>query len=224
MSEELLPVADEADLDRLERVNRWRTIAFLAFGAVVLALLFITWRESNRAEEQTATAQAQTFDLAQQIARACADPDTASLDRGVYQRLCSDAAEIVHEGPQGAQGVPGPVGPQGTQGIQGPQGFQGPTGPRGPPGADGADGAPGAVGATGAQGPAGERGEPGPSGPAGPPGSTGPSGPPGPAGADGEDGIPTPFFLVIPGNGNSGDVRYECVKSPGDTVTCNPVP
>ncbi len=193
------------DLDHADRMNKWRTIAFAVMGALVLALLFVAWRESTDQTAMTEQAQAEKLNLAQQIAAACRDPNNG-LDEPTSTRLCRDAATIVREGAQGAQGVPGTAGASGATGPPGPRGFpgigsvgaQGPPGPPGPgstvPGPSGANGSSGADGTNGADstvpGPAGANGATGDTGPAGPPGADGATGPAGPAGPPGADGAP----------------------------------
>lgn len=203
------------DLDRADRVNRWRTIAFAVMGALVLALVFLAWRESGVQQEEKQQAQTEKFNLAQQIASACKDPQNG-LDESTALRLCRDAATIVREGPQGAQGVPGATGAQGPQGLQGIQGIRG---------FDGAQGEKGDVGDTGPQGLPGPQGDPGPAGPQGETGATGPQGdtgavgPQGPAGTDGQP----PFSWVVFSEG--GQIIESCVRAdPFDpaapTYTC----
>lgn len=201
------------DLDRADRVNRWRTVAFAVMAALVLALLFLAWRESGVQQEEKQQAQVEKFNLAQQIAVACKDP---SMDESMSDRLCKDAATIVREGPQGAQGVPGATGPQGVQGTQGLQGIQGIRGFDGATGATGASGVDGINGLNGIDGTNGVDGAPGKDGVDGKDGAAGI------AGTDGADGQP-PFSWTV--FNENGDVRETCTRAdPFDpaapTYTC----
>ena len=177
---------DNSDIDRAER-KRWLSIA-AAFTLLLLTAglvwLFMQDSESDERDAVIAKRQAQVekYNLARQVASACADQSTSGMDEATYARLCSDAATIVREGPQGAQGIPGPMGPQGTQGIQGPMGFQGIPGVDGKDGKDGALGPPGPAGENGKDGVDGKDGATGPAGPAGADGKDGATGPAGPAG------------------------------------------
>ena len=190
------PTIGAVDLEKIEEEERREKIRNrILLGLVALigcavafwvgSLVSANQEEAAKSQVQTEQAQVEKFNLAQQIAVACADPDSG-LDEDAQARLCQDAKSIVREGPQGAQGIPGVQGPAGEQGMTGAQGV------RGPPGIDGIDGdtgATGAAGADGAPGPAGEKGatgDTGPQGPQGEKGDTGAIGPQGPAGADGE--------------------------------------
>lgn len=232
MSDPTKPVIDLEQIEADERRERIRNRVLLALVALigcavafwVGALVNDEQAETKKAEAQTEQAQVEKFNLAQQIADACADKSTESLDDETYQRLCADARTIVREGPQGAQGIPGVQGPQGVQGTTGLQGAQGVRGPPGPAGTDGIDGVDGAPGETGAQGPAGEKGDTGETGPQGPQGPQGETGPVGPAGPQGPAGEPPTGWIVL---GPNGAPVEECLRdagSPDDapTYTCQP--
>lgn len=175
----------------VERVPAWVFFAITTLGMVVLiVLLFITIRDSNEFETDSAREDASQ---AAKLAELEADKD--KLDDAITaanNRLIK----------LGARPIPvaeaGPTGPIGPQGVAGPLGPVGPSGPRGLPGTDGTDGA------TGPQGPQGPAGPPGPQGPAGP---QGPEGPQGPAAAVCPDGY-TRQFVQIAGVG-----LYTCVEN-----------
>lgn len=183
------------ELDAEERRDRIRTRWALSIAAVIAiaaafwvgSLIDTEQASKTKAQAQTQRAQVEKYNLAQQIAAACADPKATVLDETAYARLCTDARAIVREGPRGAQGVPGHTGAQGVPGPQGIPGVRGVIGLDGKDGANGKDGQPGPVGQPGAVGPA------GPAGPPGADGATGPAGPPGPPGADGKDGATGPM-------------------------------
>lgn len=169
MSDPTIPAtrADKAKLDALEaeerrdrRRNALLILLVFAVGVGVALWVGATLDDSQdtavEAEQRTEQVEVEKFNLAQQIAAACADPEAEALDEATYARLCSDARTIVREGPRGAQGIPGVQGPPGVQGLQGPPGSDGEDGLPGPPGADGADGRDGADGATGDRGAPGE--------------------------------------------------------------------
>jgi Collagen triple helix repeat (20 copies) len=158
----------EAD-ERREKIRNRILIGFVAAVGMAVSvwvgsLVNDNQDETVRADAKTEQAQVEKFNLAQQIAAACADPNTEALDEDTYSRLCADARTIVRAGPQGAQGIPGAQGVQGIQGVQGVPGLPGAVGPAGPAGADGA---------TGEQGPAGADGQDGAIGPQGPAGADG---------------------------------------------------
>lgn len=226
MTEQPTTRSDRAELSRLEeeeRVERLRNRVILAV-VMLVGIVVAVWVgmqiDANQASEDKAQAkteqvQVEKFNLAQQVAEACADPDVSALDEATYAGLCLDARTIVREGPQGAQGIPGVQGVQGTQGLQGIQGIRGPPGVDGIDGTNGLNGEKGDTGDTGAQGPQGEKGETGDTGAQGPQGEkgdTGSVGEQGPRGADGE----APFSWVVYGPG--GQVVEECVR----TVTFDP--
>lgn len=204
------------ELDAEERRDKIRSRVLLAIAAII-SLAVALWvggrfdteqHDTRKAQKQTQQAQVEKYNLAQQIAAACADPKVKVLDDATYARLCTDARSIVREGPRGAQGIPGPQGIQGLPGypgIQGVQGIPGTDGNDGKPGAngkDGADGKTGAAGPPGKDGLPGKDGAPGPAGPAGPPGADGKDGavgPMGPPGADGANGL-TPTQMTCTRN------------------------
>ena len=201
---------EQIEIDERHEKIRHRILAGVVFtiGVIIAILVGMSIDDSQntatQAKEDTAQAQIEKYNLAQQIAAACANPETEILDEAVYARLCSDARTIVQEGPQGAQGIPG------AQGIHGSQGIQGVQGPRGPPGTNGVDGIAGADGADGPlgpQGPSGADGAAGAQGPAGPAGADGAVGPQGPAGENGEP----PFSWVVYDGG--GQVIETCTRS-----------
>lgn len=158
---------------------------------LVVLILAVGWlvvdRQISKGREEAATQSA--LSLAEQVQRACADPENIAADLEV---VCAHAEEVAEDPVKaGPPGPPGPEGPQGPRGVQGPRGSQGPTGPSGRDGRDGVDGQPGPAGPAGppgADGADGADGKPGPPGPEGPQGPVGPEGPQGPAGRDGDDG------------------------------------
>lgn len=198
------PLIDLDQIEAEEQREKFRNYALIAIIAVigcavafwVGTLINANQDQTTKAEQLTEQAQVEKFNLAQQVAAACADPSATALDEATYERLCTDARTIVKAGPRGAQGIPGP---QGIQGLPGAQGV---------PGTDGLDGADGAAGKDGAQGPEGPAGPPGAdgaTGPQGPPGKDGADGATGPAGEDGQDGAAgqPPFsWVVYDQNGN----------------------
>lgn len=144
-------------------------------------------------------AQAEKFNLAQQVALACAEEK--GLDEASQRKLCRDAEQVVQQGPRGPQGIPGTQGPQGIPGEDGRDGTNGKNGidgSNGINGQDGVDGQPGENGQDGAQGPP---------GPAGKDGKDGAIGPQGPAGKDGEP----PFSWVV--YDEAGNVTETCTRS-----------
>jgi hypothetical protein len=226
MSDHTNPVNLEG-MDEDERRDKWRNrvlialIALIGFAVAgwVGAIVNDNQNDARKAEAGQEQAQVEKFNLAQQIATACADESKKSLDAATYDRLCHDAATIVREGPQGAQGIPGVQGPQGVQGNDGLQGAQG---VRGPPGENGKDGTNGTPGADGAQGPQGEQGPAGATGPQGPQGERGETGAVGPQGPAGADGQPPTGWVVF---GENDQVIETCKRSdPFDsaspTYTC----
>lgn len=233
---------DLSELDAEERRDRIRNrVIFGVVAAVAIGVAL--WvggivddekQSAEKAQAQTAQAQIEKYNLAQQIAAACADPKAETLDGATYARLCTDAREIVREGPRGAQGIPGRDGPPGAPGVPGVPGVPGIPGVDGRDGADGKDGQAGPSGATGPAGqdgeagavgppgPPGKDGQDGPQGPAGPAGQDGAVGPAGPAGADGEP----PYGWVVYGPNNQeierceratpfnpDEPRYSCTRS-----------
>lgn len=203
------PTITPIDLEQIEDDEhrekiRHRIVNGVVFviGVIIALVVGMTVNDSqdtaSQAKQDTEQAQIEKYNLAQQIAAACANPETEILDEAVYARLCSDARTIVQEGPQGAQGIPG------SQGIQG---VQGPHGPLGTNGVDGIAGADGADGPLGPQGPSGADGAAGAQGPAGPAGADGAVGPQGPAGENGEP----PFSWVVYDGG--GQVIETCTRS-----------
>jgi hypothetical protein len=218
MSDNTNPV-DLAGMEVDERRDKWRNRALIALIFLIgcgVALWVGTLVNTNQekastAKEQTVTAQqgeeqaqVEKFNLAQQIAAACNNPDSG-LDEATEVRLCHDAKSIVREGPQGAQGIPGA---QGVQGVPGQQGIQGIPGANGKDGLDGQDGA---TGAEGDQGPAGPAGADGAQGPTGPAGADGKDGAPGPAGPAGKDGEPPVSWVVY---GPNEQVIERCEREP----------
>lgn len=211
--------SDLAEIDEEARREKIRNRAILT-AIFVLGCLVALWvgyllneeqATAVKAEVATEQAQVEKFNLAQQIAAACADPE--GLDEDTQMRLCADARQIVREGPQGAQGIPGVQGPQGVQGSTGLVGAQGPIGVSGLPGVDGLDGddgAPGPAGPAGAAGPVGEKGETGETGPQGERGEKGETGAVGPSGPAGADGQP-PFSWVV--YDEDGNVVESCSRS-----------
>ena len=104
-----------ADLDRADRQDKWRTAAALLGLALVIAIAWAMWSANStsqdRAESEALRASAekarasseviQKLSLAQQVVAACADPTTAT-DLGT---LCARSAVIVKQGPKGDPGV-----------------------------------------------------------------------------------------------------------------------
>jgi hypothetical protein len=198
MSTAPLPPHDEADFERLDhedKMDKYRNRAIIVLVALigcgvafwVGSLVNANQEEAAKAQDQTEQAQVEKFNLAQQVADACADPAAKALDEQTYTNLCTDARQIVQEGPQGPQGIQGIRGLPGINGVDGKDGT------------DGAVGLPGDTGDTGDQGPQGEKGDTGATGPQGEkgdkgdPGEPGAVGPQGPAGADGKP----PFSWVV---------------------------
>lgn len=202
-----IPSLEEQEIEERHEKHRNRIIiavVFLLGVAVALwmgSLINRSQTGEEKAQQQTEQAQTEKYNLAQQVAAACADESRESLDEDTYTRLCTDAQTIVKAGPRGAQGVPGP---QGVQGIQGPQGVPGINGVDGRPGQDGEDGA------QGPPGPAGADGKDGATGPQGPPGADGKDGAVGPQGPAGADGQP-PFSWVV--YNEAGNIVERCVRA-----------
>jgi hypothetical protein len=207
-----------AHLDAEERKDQIRNRVLLGVvGAIAIAvalwvggLIDNEQKTTAKAEKKTEQAQVEKFNLAQQVAAACADPDAKVLDDVLYARLCTDARTIVREGPQGAQGIPGVQGPMGPQGVTGAQGARGPAGSAGAAGTDGKAGPAGPAGAEGAVGPAGPAGADGAPGPQGPPGADGKDGAVGPAGPAGANGEPPMSWVVY---GSNGQVTERCERA-----------
>lgn len=211
--------ADREELDRLEveeRRERRRNRLLIALIFLISIPVAIWVGSLINGSQDTATdaiagkeqAQVEKFNLAQQIATACAEPD--GLDEQTQARLCRDARTIVREGPQGAQGVPGVQGVQGVQGIQGIRGFDG---ANGKDGADGKDGIPGVNGTNGVDG---KDGAPGKDGVDGKDGVAGVDG------ADGKDGQPPFSWVVFDERGNPTETctRTTDFDPASPTYTC----
>jgi Collagen triple helix repeat (20 copies) len=225
MSDNTNPV-DLEGMEVDETRDKWRNrtlliLIFLIGCGVALwvgTLISANQEKAAEAKDQTVTAQqgeeqaqVEKFNLAQQIAEACKDPENG-LDEATAARLCRDAATIVREGPQGAQGIPGVQGVAGQDGARGAQGIPGVNGIDGADGKDGIDGQDGATGATGAEGPAGPAGQDGAQGPAGPAGADGQDGAPGPAGPAGADGQPPVSWVVYGERGGEPVVIETCER------------
>jgi hypothetical protein len=210
-------ILDEEDA-REERHERWRTylpLALIMLGGVIVAL-WVGYSISESQKEQVKAkttavkaidaadqAQAEKYTLAQQVAAACAG---GTLDPEIQTQLCSDARQVVKEGPQGAQGIPGIQGVQGVkgeQGIPGKNGADGAPGPKGDTGASGVNGKDGLPGEKGDVGAVGEKGETGATGPQGPPGPKGDTGGIGPQGPPGKDGQPPVSWTVENADGST---------------------
>lgn len=174
------------DLDRADRLDKWRGFALLLALLLVAAVTWTLLTQSNSAKIQAASEASQKFTLAQQVAAACAIKERADDLGG----LCAKATQLVKEGPSGSTGIQGPPGDVGAQGPLGPKGEQGVQGVQGNPGVQGLLGPQGIFGkqgdsgTAGAPGIAGTNGEPGVAGPVGPAGTAG-----GPAGTNGTNGI-----------------------------------
>ncbi len=221
MSDPTTPPVDLEQMDEDESRDKWRNrillglIALIGFAIAGWVGYLVSANQEEAAKSAAGQEQAQVekFNLAQQIAAACNDPDNG-LDEATATRLCRDAKTIVREGPQGAQGIPGVQGVQGVDGARGVQGVQGVPGNDGADGADGTDGldgADGATGATGPEGPAGPAGQDGAQGPAGPAGADGQDGAPGPAGPAGQNGEPPVSWVVF---GPNEQVIERCEREP----------
>lgn len=165
---------EEADA----RKDRLTFIAIIVFLVAAVLLAFFLLRSNEQKTEETDNARQAAYTLAQQVAAECADPTKAQS----MGSLCSNANQIVKEGPPGPEGPVGPPGPPGANGkdgedgldsnVAGPQGIPGPAstipGPAGADGEDGLDGSNGTDGADGEDstvpGPPGAQGDPGPAG------------------------------------------------------------
>lgn len=182
---DLKQIEDEEHREKIRNRVLLVLITLIGIAVAVWVGSLVTHEQdtTEKAQEQVEQVQVEKFNLAQQIAAACADPTAEALDEDTYRRLCADARTIVREGPQGAQGIPGVQGPQGIQGVAGG------TGPQGPQGIQGE------TGGTGAQGPQGEKGDTG---------SVGAQGPPG------EDGDPPAGWVVY---NEAGNVVEECTRA-----------
>jgi hypothetical protein len=235
MSDPTITPVDLEQIEEDERRDKIRNYALLGLIALIgCAVAFwvgslVSANQEDAAKSAAGQEQAQVekFNLAQQIAAACKDPENG-LDEATAARLCKDAQQIVREGPQGAQGIPGATGAQGPAGIQGIQGIPGVAGADGTDGRDGADGNTGATGAkgdtgdTGATGPQGEKGDTGATGEQGPQGPAGDTGATGPQGPSGEDGEPPVAWVVY---GPAEQVIERCERTPdfdrdAPTYTC----
>lgn len=214
MVDELEP--DNSDLDRGATVDRYRTIV------VVLALIIIaglTWYLGMTAKDSAnneATAKAQTFSLAQEVAAACASPEvTADLSE-----LCRNAKNVTKDGPAGAAGPPGDQGEQGATGFPGKDGapglngLPGAIGPIGPPNVNGTNGTNGATGSVGANGIDGTNG------------TNGTNGADGAKGADstvpGQSAFPFTFSFVT--DGTPGTYVCEMKDPPASPTNCTFAP
>lgn len=222
------PVVDLQQIEAEEQREKIRnrvilvliTLVGFAVAAWVGAVVDDAQEDTGRAQAKTEQVEVEKFNLAQQIAAACSDPDSG-LDEAAEARLCRDAQQIVREGPQGAQGIPGVQGPAGEQGATG---AQGPQGVQGIPGTDGVNGLPGKDGAVGPPGEPGQDGADGEQGPPGPAGADGQDGSMGPAGPPGQDGEPPVSWVVYGTNGtvtercqrvddfNPAEPRYTCTR------------
>jgi len=230
------PTITPVDLEQIEEDERHDKIRnYVLLGLVALigcavafwvgSLVSANQEEAAKSAAGQEQAQVEKFNLAQQIAAACKDPQNG-LDEATAARLCKDAQQIVREGPQGAQGIPGATGaqgPSGLQGIQGIPGVDGATGAKGDTGDTGATGATGAAGADGAPGEQGPKGDTGAQGPQGEKGDTGAIGPQGPQGADGEP--PAGWVVFGPNdavverctraeNFDAASPAYTCTRTP----------
>jgi len=216
MVDELEP--DDSDLDRGALVDRYRTIVVVLALIIAAGLAWYLGTSAKDSANQEATAKAQTFSLAQEVAAACASPEvTADM-----ADLCQSAKVITKDGPAGAAGPPGDKGAQGATGFPGKDGapglngLPGVIGPAGPPGVNGTNGLDGATGSTGATGATGPKGVDGPAGPAGPAGATGATG------ETGATGTTNPFTFTFDTSGKPG--LYTCtITPPAEAAVCNPV-
>ena len=221
-------VSDDTDLDRGALVDRYRTIVVVLALIIAAGLAWYLGTSAKDSANQEATAKAQTFSLAQEVAAACASPEvTADM-----ADLCQSANVITKDGPAGAAGPPGDKGAQGATGFPGKDGapglngLPGAIGPAGPPGVNGLDGATGPAGPVGATGATGATGPKGADGPAGPVGATGdpgtPSTVPGPTGETGATGTTSPFTFTFDTSGKPGP--YTCtITPPAEAAVCKPV-
>lgn len=202
------------DLDKDDRLDKWRTIAWILSLLLVGAGIWILLEQNNSSSKLATSEASQKFTLAQQVAAACAIKTQADDLGG----LCESATQIVKEGPAGSPGTQGPPGDTGPQGPLGPKGET-VIGAKGDPG-DTVIGPPGES-IVGPQGPPGEsivgaKGDPGESivGEKGEPGET----IVGPQGATGAAGLPAfPFSFSFEAQNGT----YACTITEPDTLaTC----
>lgn len=193
-----MDVQSNADLDRADKLAKWRLGAVLASLALLVVTVWLAFTMMGTSQDRALSEASQKYTLAQQVAAACALADQASDLGG----LCQSAQQIVKEGPAGSPGLQGPPGDVGSQGPLGPEGDPGPQGVKGVQGErgllglqgiQGVFGKTGDQGATGEIGAAGAEGKQGLAGPAGPAGASSTvAGPPGATGPAGADGLPGP--------------------------------
>ena len=201
------------DLDKADRLDKWRRIAI---GLALLLVAAVTWSlfaQNNSARIQAASEASQKFTLAQQVAAACAIKEQADDLGG----LCQKAQQLVKEGPAGSAGVQGPPGDVGAQG---------PLGPKGEPGVQGNHGIQGIIGPQGLQGLLGEgvAGASGSVGPQGDPGEAGPAGLPGADGAPGAPGASAPTISGIDCGGTVLTITIHLSNGTSYSVACSPIP
>jgi len=206
-------VSDDTDLDRGATVDRYRTIVVVLALIIAAGLAWYLGTSAKDSANQEATAKAQTFSLAQEVAAACASPEvTADM-----ADLCQSANVITKDGPAGAAGPPGDKGAQGATGFPGKDGapglngLPGAIGPAAPPGVNGTNGLDGATGSTGATGATGKEG------PAGAPGTNGANGNDGATGPAGPSAYPFKFSFTTEGKPGT----YTCIiESVGVEAVC----
>lgn len=221
MTIETVSTPHNEDLDKDDRLDKWRIAVWVLVLLLIGAITWILIAQGNTANRHASNEASQKFTLAQQVAAACAIKEQADDLGG----LCQKAQQLVKEGPAGHTGVQGPPGDIGPQGPLGPKGETGDQGIQGLLGAQGLFGKPGDTGAAGAAGSPGEPGVIGPSGSAGADGVAGPAGvagaagSPGAIGTTGQSAFPFTFdFTTVTG-------KFTCnVTAPNVITVCTTTP
>ena len=208
-----------ADLDQGDRRSKILTALAVALALLVGALGWYLGQDATNSANKEASAKAQTFSLAQQVAAACASKDILTD----MSTLCDKAKIIAKEGPAGAAGPPGDQGAQGATGATGADGLIGPIGIQGANGAQGVQGTQGIIGLTGITGSNGDAGAQGPAGAKGDTGAPGaPSGikgDPGIQGIQGNPGSAYPFEFTFTVKGETIVCVFPAAATPG---VCTP--